>query len=137
MLNYYLLFYSILLLLLFFISTLFNKWTFFTIFELIHFIKKDCRYQKLLDVLKVEISKRIERLCNKGESDTEGVLTFIEVLCCPWIEDNEKRKCLEIFKNINKEKVLSFANKQKELFVKWRNYDLLEEIQHIYNTDVY
>ena len=114
-----------------------DKWTFFTIFELIHFIRRDMRYQPLLDVLNEQITERIERLTNKGESDTEAVLTFIEALCCPWISIEVKKEYLDIFDNINKDAVLKFAHKQKELFVRWRNYDVLEEVQHISNTEVY
>lgn len=114
-----------------------DNWTFFTIFELIHFIKKDGRYQPLLDVLNEQITERIERLAKEGKSDTEGVLTFIEALCCPWVSVDKKKEYLEVFKEIDKDKVLAFAHKQKELFVRWRNYDVLEEVQHINNTEVY
>lgn len=114
-----------------------ENWTFFTIFELIHFIKKDGRYQILQDVLNEQITERIERLTHMGESDTEGVLTFIEALCCPWVSIDKKKEYLDVFKNVDKDKVLTFAHKQKELFVRWRNYDVLEEVQHINNTEVY
>ena len=114
-----------------------DNWTFFTIFELIHFIRKDMRYQPLLDVLNEQITERIERLTKEGESDTEAVLTFIEALCCPWISLDAKEDYLNVFKNVDKAAVLKFAHKQKELFVRWRNYDVLEEVQHISNTEVY
>ena len=114
-----------------------ENWTFFTIFELIHFIRKDRRYQILLDVLNEQIAERIERLTHNGESDTEAVLTFIETLCCPWVPVDKKKEYLEVFKGVNKDKVLAFAHKQKELFVRWRNYDVLEEVQHVNNTEVY
>ena len=114
-----------------------DNWTFFTIFELIHFIKKDSRYKPLMDVLNEQITERIERLTHVGVSDTEAVLTFIESLCCPWVSIDKKKEYLEFFKEVNKDKVLMFAHKQKELFVRWRNYDVLEEVQHINNTEVY
>lgn len=114
-----------------------DNWTFFTIFELIHFIKKDSRYKPLMDVLNEQITERIERLTHVGVSDTEAVLTFIESLYCPWVSIDKKKEYLEFFKEVNKNKVLMFAHKQKELFVRWRNYDVLEEVQHINNTEVY
>lgn len=114
-----------------------ENWTFFTIFELVHFIKNDARYQPLREVLNEQISERINRLSREGESDTEGVLTFIEALCCPWLSINAKKEWLELFKGVDRDKVLSFALKQKDFFVKWRNYDVLEEVQHINNTEVY
>lgn len=114
-----------------------DNWTFFTIFELIHFIRRDIRYQPLLHVLNKQIKKRIERLSCEGESDTEAVLTFIEALCCPWISVDVKKEYLGVFKNVDNDAVLKFAHKQKELFVRWRNYDVLEEVQHISNTEVY
>lgn len=114
-----------------------ENWTFFTIFELVHFIKNDERYQSLQEVLNEQISERINRLTCEGKSDTEGVLTFIEALCCPWFPMEVKREWLELLKIMDKDKVLSFAHKQKELFVRWSNYDVLEEVQHINNTEVY
>ena len=114
-----------------------DNWTFFTIFELIHFIRKDMRYQPLLKVLHEQITERIERLVHEGESDTEAVLTFIEALCCPWISIDVKKEYMNVFENVNKDAVLQFAHKQKDLFVRWRNYDVLEEVQHISNTEVY
>ena len=50
---------------------------------------------------------------------------------------DKKKEYLGFFKDVDKDKVLSFAHKQKELFVRWRNYDVLEEVQHINNTEVY
>lgn len=114
-----------------------KNWTFFTIFELIHFIRNDIHYKPLLDVLNEQITERIKRLSKGGESDTEAVLTFIEALCCPWISVDVKAEYLDVLKNVNKDAVLKFAHKQKELFVRWRNYDVLEEVQHISNTEVY
>ena len=106
-------------------------------FELLHFIRKDSRYLPMTDVLNEQIMERIERLSKEGESDTEAVLTFVEALCCPWVSVEKKKEYLDVFKNVDKEKVLKFAHKQKDLFVRWRNYDVLEEVQHISNTEVY
>lgn len=114
-----------------------ENWHFFIIFELLHFIRRDGRYQPLLEVLYEQIRQRIERLSIAGESDTESVLTFLEAMCCPWIPIERKESFLGIIKNINKANVTAFAHQQKDLFVRWRNYDVLEEVQHINNTEVY
>lgn len=114
---------------------------FFSVSQVLHFIKNDTRYEQLKCTLMNWICQKIKPLYDQTDtSDTESVLTFFETLCCPWVEKERKKHILDGFKGFDdedKEKVLSCAIKQNDLFVKWRDYNLLEEMQHINNKEVY
>lgn len=125
-----------------FSETIGENLNFFSAFQLLHFIKNDMRYRQLKEKLIGWIMSKISPLAKQSNiSDTESVITFFESLCCPWIDDDIKRKCLlDNFKQLNskeKESILHFASCQKDLFVKWRDYNILEEMLHINNTEVY
>lgn len=114
---------------------------FFSVFQLLHFIKNDIRYSQLKEKLINWIEVKIAPLAEQSDvSDTESVISFFELLCCPWVDRKVKVDLLERFKQFDskeKESVLLFAASQKDLFVKWRDYSILEEMQHISNTEVY
>ncbi|MBQ9636529.1 MAG: RNA-directed DNA polymerase [Prevotella sp.] len=114
---------------------------FFTIFETIHFIKNDQRYESLKEKLTQWIFSKVKILADSEEiSETEAVLVFFEALCCPWVSHEVKDSIVAlsgVTDEEQKRRLKSFAAKQKELFVKWRNYSIIEELQHINNTEVY
>lgn len=118
-----------------------ERLNFFSVFQMLHFIKNDIRYSQLKEKLINWIEIKIAPLAEQSDvSDTESVISFFELLCCPWVNRNVKVNLLERFKQFNskeKESVLHFASCQKDLFVKWRDYSILEEMQHISNTEVY
>ena len=117
-----------------------GKFNFFSVFQLLHFIKKDVRYSSLKEQLLDWAEEKVSSLWNTEVSDTEAVLTFFETLCCPWVD--KKTKALMVdkvgqYEKKEKDAILAFASKQRDLFVKWRDYSILEEMQHISNTEVH
>lgn len=114
-----------------------RKLNFFIVFELIHFINYSSNYEWLKSDLYAWIDSTIGRLLSPGESDTEAVLTAFELLCCPWTKEDIKRKWAVKLFGDQSAKVLQFASKQKDFFIRWRDYDVNEELQHINSTEVY
>lgn len=111
---------------------------FFTVFELIHFIKDDERYSSLQTSLTDWIKNKITTLPESESSDTESVLTFLEAMSCPWIDVDTKSECAKIlYGERDYEKVCRFAEKQKDLFVQWRDFNLEEAMLHINSSEVY
>lgn len=110
---------------------------FFTVFELIHYIKGSKEYEDLHIHLHAWIIDKLELLKTAQYSDTEAVLTFLETLCCPWIDDGKKeRYAQKIFGN-KASKICYFAKRQKNLFVSWHGYNLNEALMHANSTEVY
>lgn len=118
-----------------------DKLSFFSVFQVLHYIKDDNRYTALKEELMLWIEQKTASLFEQTKvSETESILVFFETLCCPWVEKNKKKELMERCAELDvkqKENVLAFASSQKDLFVKWRDYSILEEMQHISNTEVY
>lgn len=123
------------------VETIGENLNFFSVFQLLHFIRNDVRYSRLKERLMEWAVVKIAPLTNQsGTSDTESVVTFFELLCCPWLDKKNKENLLEGFSQFDrkeKESILCFAKSQRDFFVKWRDYSILEEMQHISNTEVY
>lgn len=110
---------------------------FFTVFELIHFIRKTQGYEELNLRLHQWIMNELGLLKTSKCSDTEAVLTLMEVLCCPWIDENKKKQYAMKLSGKNADKICSFARKQKNLFVSWYGYNLNEALMHVNSAEVY
>lgn len=110
---------------------------FFTVFEMIHFIKGANGYADLNIKLYDWIDKQINTLNHSNESSAETVLTFMETMCCPWIDNETKIKYSRLLCNNAFDKIYNFAQKQKNLFIKWHGYQLDEAIQQINSAEVY
>lgn len=110
---------------------------FFIVFEILHFTKNANRYQNLEPILNGWIDKQINSLHNTNVSSTEAVLTFLEVMCCPWFTSYKKHEYANLLFGKSSEKIYQFAKKKKELFIKWEGYQLDEAIQQINSEEVY
>lgn len=110
---------------------------FFIVFEILHFIKDADGYSELKPILYDWVDKQINSLHNTNISSTEAVLTFLEVMCCPWFNQYKKYEYANLLFGRSSEKIYQFAKKKKELFVKWDGYKLDEAIQQINSEEVY
>lgn len=110
---------------------------FFIVFEILHFIKDADGYAELKPILNDWVDKQINSLHNTNISSTEAVLTFLEVMCCPWFNQYKKYEYANLLFGRSSEKIYQFAKKKKELFVKWEGYKLDEAIQQINSEEVY
>lgn len=113
------------------------KYNFFIAFELLHFIKYSSSYEWLKADIYSWIDSTLEKLTRQKESDTEAVLTAFELLCCPWANKDIKHKWAKMLFNNQSAKVLQLASKQKDIFIRWHNYNVNEELQHINSSEVY
>ena len=110
---------------------------FFTVFEVIHFIKDADGYNDLKQILFGWIDEQIRSLNDSMSSSTEAVLTFLETMCCPWIDNYKKIEYARLLCGDASDKIYNFAKKQKDIFIKWHGYKLNEAIQQIHSAEVY
>lgn len=110
---------------------------FFVVFELIHFIKDQDEYAALNKILHSWISEKINLLKDSRVSGTEAVLTFLETMCCPWVDQKIKIKYAKVLAGEEYKELLSYAYNQKDIFIKWHGYKVNEAIRHIYCSEVY
>ena len=113
------------------------RYNFFIVFELLHFIKYSSSYEWLKTDIYSWIDSTLEKLTNPKESDTEAVLTAFELFCCPWANKDIKHKWANKLFGQQSATVLQFTSKQKDIFIRWHNYNVNEELQHINSTEVY
>jgi hypothetical protein len=110
---------------------------FFSAFELLHLIQGNAVYSDVSDLVYCWIDKKMNELEMVGRSSAEAVLTFLELLCCPWIDEGFRKRWEQKLFPGSEDKIDNFARRQKDIFVKWRNYRLLEEMQLINSSEVY
>lgn len=110
---------------------------FFTVFEVIHFIKDTEGYNELKQMLFRWIDEQIRSLNNSMSSSAEAVLTFLETMCCPWIDNYKKIEYAMLLCGDASDKIYNFAKKQKDIFIKWHGYQLNEAIQQMQSAEVY
>ena len=64
-------------------------------------------------------------------------MTFMEMMCCPWIDQEVKKKYARALCGDASDKLYRFAQKQKNLFIQWHGYRLDDAIQHVNSAEVY
>jgi hypothetical protein len=73
-----------------------------------------------------------EKNINKRKKKTELVLLLFDLMVCPYLDVEYKRKILTLFnisdKNIQNE-ILKFKRNQKYWFTKWENFNFSKEIK--------
>lgn len=114
-----------------------NTLNFFTVFEFLHYIKDAAGYSDLKTSLFQWIDKEISSLRDTNMSRTEAVLTFVETMCCPWIDEHKKREYATMIFASSSDKVYTFSQKQKDIFVQWHNFKLNDAILQINSEEVY
>lgn len=110
---------------------------FFTVFEFLHFIKDTDGYSALKSSLYQWIDKEVESLQSEETSKTEAVLTFVEVMCSPWIDEYKKREYATLLCKEASDKFYNFSLKQRDIFIQWHGYKLNEAILHVNSEEVY
>jgi len=113
---------------------------YFTFGSLLFLIGNDRQYETIKKRLITDINLKIKSTINSKSIETESIYLLIDSLCCPFIEYNEKSKFLNsigIFDEIVINKIVTFAFKQKNLFLKWENINLRKESLAKKSQEVY
>jgi hypothetical protein len=111
---------------------------YFSAFELLHFCQQNAVYNPIKQTVLDWIAKTIKPLRDPKISDTESVLTFMEALCCPWIAQDVKLNWLrDWLGEHNSHRIVQFAQRQKQIFIKWHHYKLMDEMQYSHSSEVY
>ena len=114
-----------------------NALNYFVVFELIHFIKDREGYEELKEELYGWIEAKIHSLKEASKSDTEAVLTFMETMSCPWVDARQKKIYSKALFGEQADEVHRFADRQKNLFIQWHDFNLNEAIQQLNSSEVY
>ena len=114
---------------------------YFSIVTLLYYIKNINRYSSI----KIKLLEYIEnkfKNCNKDHlrKNTELTLLLMDLMTCPYIDNSNKNRFLSLNGVTDltfQTKIISFSSKQKYWFIKWKDFNLAEEIEMKKSQEVY
>ncbi len=114
---------------------------YFSIVTLLYYIKKINRYNNIKTKLLECIENRFVN-CNKDHlrKNTELTLLLMDLMTCPYINPSDKNRFLSlngITDSLIQSKIINFSLKQKYWFIKWKDFNLAEEIEMKKSQEVY
>ncbi|MCF6359214.1 MAG: RNA-directed DNA polymerase [Cyclobacteriaceae bacterium] len=111
-----------------------NEINYFVITVLLFYFKNISQYAGLKVVVKNAIKKKIKAIPKKDLTKyAELVLLLFDLIACPYLDDDDKKfkKLLLTWFNVPKleqNDFIKFAEKQKYWYIKWDNFNLVEEL---------
>ncbi|MCV3471497.1 hypothetical protein [Campylobacter sp. CNRCH_2015_0338h] len=110
---------------------------YFDIVVLLYYIENDPEFKEIKKQIKDKIIDKYKDFNNKN---TELTLLSMDILACPFLDKDFKVKILENYK-INEENIqnyiINFSMEQKFWFVKWKNVNILKELEEKKSYEVY
>lgn len=111
---------------------------YFSVIILLFYIGDKLRYRRIKEILKKHILVKFGEVNSENlGKHTELVLLLFDILTCPFIELEYKRKVLRIHginDNDLQERIIS---KRKFWFTKWTNFNFGKELQAKKSQEVY
>lgn len=114
-----------------------NQLHFFTAFQLIHFIKGKKRYSNIQRYLTPWIMNQCKRFTETEGSDTEALLTVVEMLCMPEEYCVTQHMFPFIGDYVDVGKLRRFVGRFKSMFMNWEKYSVAEEMAQRKGLNVY
>lgn len=117
--------------------------SYFDIVILLFYMQDDEIYSEANGLLLKKIEEKCNALKQQFEKDifihTEATLLFLDLMSCPFIKKEQKAEIMSIY-GISQEENVDFLNlieEQEYWFVKWTDFNLLEEIQYKKSSETY
>ncbi|EAL1484626.1 hypothetical protein CK571_05415 [Campylobacter coli] len=110
---------------------------YFDIVVVLYYIENNPEFKKIKDQIKEKILKKYEDFNDKN---TELTLLSMDIFACPFLDRNFKIKileCCKIEKKAMQDFIINFSMKQKFWFVKWKNINILKELEEKKSYEVY
>ncbi|EOH4447333.1 hypothetical protein ACLQWO_000782, partial [Campylobacter coli] len=114
-----------------------EEMNYFDIVVVLYYIENNPEFKKIKDQIKEKILKKYEDFNDKN---TELTLLSMDIFACPFLDRNFKIKileCCKIEKKAMQDFIINFSMKQKFWFVKWKNINILKELEEKKSYEVY
>ncbi|RTI86041.1 antiviral reverse transcriptase Drt3b [Campylobacter jejuni] len=114
-----------------------EEMNYFDIVVLLYYIENDPEFKEIKEQIKEKIIDKYKDFNNKN---TELTLLSMDILACPFLDKDFKVKILENYKIDERglqNYIIKFSMKQKFWFVKWKNVDILKELEEKKSYEVY
>ena len=116
---------------------------YFEIITILFYIQNDSEYEKIKKLLRQKINERCEQIRSEYKNifaSSEACLLFFDLLKCPYLTKQYKMLFLGQY-NIadckEKKNILKIIEQQEAWFVKWENFNLLEELEYKKSSETY
>lgn len=117
-----------------------NEYTlnYFSITTLLFYIKKISRYTALKDKILEHITKKFDD-ANQDNlyKNTELILLVFDLISCPYLELDFKKNILKKFRITDGTKQEEIIKFRKQWFIKWENFNLVDELEMKRSQEVY
>lgn len=113
-----------------------EEMNYFDIVVLLYYIENDPEFKEIKKQIKEKIIDKYKDFNNKN---TELTLLSMDILACPFLDKDFKVKILkyyEIDEDVQNY-IIKFSMKQKFWFIKWKNVDILKELEEKKSYEVY
>ncbi|EAK0494256.1 hypothetical protein AAH49_07915 [Campylobacter lari] len=114
-----------------------EEMNYFDIVILLYYIENDPEFKEIKEQIKEKIINKYKDFNNKN---TELTLLSMDILACPFLDKDFKVKILENYKIYERglqNYIIKFSMKQKFWFIKWKNVDILKELEEKKSYEVY
>lgn len=116
---------------------------YFEIITILFYIRNDSKYEKIKKLLREKINEKCKQICSEYKNifaSSEACLLFFDLLKCPYLSKQYKMRFLEQY-NIadceEKKNILKIIEQHEAWFVKWDNFNLLEELEYKKSSETY
>lgn len=112
-----------------------------TICVLLYYIANRPEYKHLKDTVLKHTIGRVSKVDeNKRRNNTELTILLFDILSCPFVDVDFKKKMLTLFEIVSpkeQDDILAFHNKQQYWFIKWKDVNLNKELNAKISLEVY
>lgn len=109
----------------------------FSITVLLSYIKRKKRYNKLRKFIEEHIIDKLTQTEAHGDSHTESLMLFLDIITCPYVTQNTQSKAAEIFE-LDADALENIRNSNDYWFTAWdKKFDLRKELDAKRSREVY
>lgn len=110
---------------------------FFSITVLLSYIKNKKRYGKIRTFIERHVILKIDRRASYHFNDTESLITFLDLIVCPYVSTTTKQKMARMY-NIDDEMLSQLQSANDYWFTAWDNkFDLAKSLDDKRSREVY
>jgi len=119
----------------------YSFWNMLLISVLLHYYSDNNEYTDSLNFLKEVILEKIKGVDKQQRGiSTELTLLNMDILTCPYLEEDYKKEVLNLFNVTDNQKqteIINYSMQKRSWFIKWKGFDMNYEVSAKVSQEVY
>ena len=119
----------------------YSFWNMLLITVLLHYYSDNNEYTDSLNFLKEVILEKIKDVDKQQRGiSTELTLLNMDILTCPYLEEDYKKEVLNLFNVTDNQKqteIINYSMQKRSWFIKWKGFDMNYEVSAKVSQEVY